>query len=195
MASKQALFAVRNIVNTGIFYGNVAFRQLSVSSCSRGLEEFFPPGVLESGGPPDGKDLQNVKTGRRWHASDLRQKSSSDLHKLWYVLLKERNMLQTVKEEARRLQIPMPSPERIKKVQKSMAMIKVVIAERERAIKEIEQQGYKSATLENLHLQANNTEQSYTENEKTAENDVSDKNFKDGRNVNSLGGQEKLSLT
>ena len=53
-------------------------------------------------------------------------------------------MLQTVKAEARRLQMPMPNPERIKKVQKSMAMIKVVIGERERAVQRLAEIGYQS---------------------------------------------------
>ena len=52
-------------------------------------------------------------------------------------------MLQTVKAEAKRLQMPMPNPERIKKVQKSMAMIKVVIGERERAVQKLAEMGYK----------------------------------------------------
>ena len=54
------------------------------------------------------------------------------------------NMLQTVKAEAKRLQVPMPNPERIKKVQKSMAMIKRVVGERELAVKKLEVLGYQS---------------------------------------------------
>ncbi len=57
-------------------------------------------------------------------------------------------MLQTVREEAKRLQIPMPGPERMTKVQKSMAMIKVVIGERERALKALEKMGYQSVAEE-----------------------------------------------
>lgn len=66
----------------------------------------------------------------------MRRKSSEDLHKLWYVLLKERNMLSTMKLEARRLQSQLPAADRQRKVRKGMGAIKQVIGERDRAIKE-----------------------------------------------------------
>ncbi|RUP36864.1 mitochondrial 39-S ribosomal protein L47 (MRP-L47)-domain-containing protein [Jimgerdemannia flammicorona] len=81
-----------------------------------------------------GKALPTTKyTGRGWRASELRLKSFDDLHKLWYVLLKERNVLATQKEEKKLLKINSANfvnRARIRKCQKSMARIKFVLMER-----------------------------------------------------------------
>jgi large subunit ribosomal protein L47 len=44
-----------------------------------------------------------VIIGRSWFASELRQKSFKDLHTLWYICLREKNLLATQKEEVRRM--------------------------------------------------------------------------------------------
>lgn len=59
---------------------------------------------------------REVRSGRSWRLDDLRIKSNSDLHKLWYVLLKERNMLMTMEHEANEQYEALPNPERIDKV-------------------------------------------------------------------------------
>ncbi|KAI9599291.1 mitochondrial 39-S ribosomal protein L47 (MRP-L47)-domain-containing protein [Syncephalis fuscata] len=92
----------------------------------------------------DGKALpkESAYTGRAWRASELRQKSFDDLHKLWYVLLKERNLLSSQWAEAKRYGI-MPQQfnnfGREVKCRKSMARILTVLRERhlmhERALK------------------------------------------------------------
>eukprot|EP00245_Coleochaete_scutata_P006320 TRINITY_DN20670_c0_g1_i1.p1 TRINITY_DN20670_c0_g1~~TRINITY_DN20670_c0_g1_i1.p1 ORF type:complete len:124 (+),score=24.45 TRINITY_DN20670_c0_g1_i1:135-506(+) len=83
----------------------------------RGLEEFF-----HKDGP--------IVVGRAWEARELRQKSWDDLHKLWYVLLKEKNILYSQKQMMRTVGRMMERPDRIVKVRKSMCRIKQVLTER-----------------------------------------------------------------
>ena len=135
-------------------------RSFTPSRARLGLEEFFV-------------NQQVGRTGRSWRCSELRLKSYEDLQKLWFVLLKERNMLFTYKSHPHHA-TPTPAPqptyptspltlpcplllwlrcagarhecdttgvkmantERIRKVRKSMAHIKVVLGERYREVKE-----------------------------------------------------------
>lgn len=68
--------------------------------------------------------------GRAWKADELRLKSFEDLHKLWFVLLKEKNLLATQKAEAQRLGQQWFGVNRLHKVSLSMARIKTVLTER-----------------------------------------------------------------
>ncbi|BGP27645.1 54S ribosomal protein L4 [Rhodotorula toruloides] len=83
--------------------------------------------------PDKAKDM----SGRAWRTEELRIKSFEDLHKLWYILLRERNVLLTQKEEARRVSIDLRGfsmvHENLHKCRKSMARIKGVLAERRNA--------------------------------------------------------------
>ncbi|XP_062901832.1 39S ribosomal protein L47, mitochondrial [Mobula hypostoma] len=102
-------------------------RVLHTTNSCKGLEEFFDdPG---NWGEP------TVKSGAPWTAKQLRLKSNEDLHKLWYVLLKEKNMLLTIEQEAKRQRLQMPSPERLKKVERSMTRIDTIVHEREKALR------------------------------------------------------------
>lgn len=47
----------------------------------------------------------SLSKGRSWNVSELRRKSFKDLHTLWYILLRERNVLATQKAERKRLTI------------------------------------------------------------------------------------------
>jgi len=68
--------------------------------------------------------------GRGWKASELRLKSWDDLQKLWYVLLKEKNMLLSQRQMMNSQNLRFPNPERLPKVRKSMCRIKHVLTER-----------------------------------------------------------------
>ena len=81
---------------------------------------------------------ESVKTGREWRVDDLRLKSNDDIHKLWFILYKERNMLLTMLEESRDQVELFPSPERLDKVEQSMLNIEEVVKERNKAYYELE---------------------------------------------------------
>ena len=78
------------------------------------------------------EDGARLQTGRNWTAADLRRKSFEDLHKLWYVLFKERNLLLSLREKHRGAERSLPTSElnRYVSVKRSMAGIKLVLAER-----------------------------------------------------------------
>lgn len=121
-------------------------RCFAVSIHRNGLEEFFPPGVCEGNNYVEEEPV----AGRAWKASELRIRSNTDLHKFWYVLLKEKNMLLTIDHECKRLGIPVPGPTRLNKVERSMKLVEIVIKEREKAIFDLEKQRkYKFDAVEN----------------------------------------------
>lgn len=81
----------------------------------------------------DNSGMQDV-FGRAWSAAELRRKSFRDLHTLWYVLLRERNLIATQMESYRRASIAPGVVRNVHKrdyqCRKSMARIKYVINER-----------------------------------------------------------------
>ncbi|XP_054165086.1 39S ribosomal protein L47, mitochondrial-like [Oppia nitens] len=105
-------------------------RLLHTTSITCHLMEFFD----------DSKNFgeTEVKSGREWRKDELRIKSNTDLHKLWFVLYKERNMLKTMEEAAIDEYEPMPSPERIDKVEQSMKNLEEVVRERNKAYWELQ---------------------------------------------------------
>ena len=110
-----------------------AVRSFRVTRPAFGLEEFY-----------DAQHRTNVpedsKAGRAWEAAELRRKSFDDLHKLWYVLYKERNVLLTESARARRNTMRLKNPQRKTAVQKSMARIKQVLAERRAAYRKADEE-------------------------------------------------------
>ncbi|KAI0720491.1 MRP-L47-domain-containing protein [Cerioporus squamosus] len=78
-------------------------------------------------------DVVNDKSGRAWTAAELRRKSFKDLHTLWYVVLRERNLLATQQAEGRRLganEQALGLWAKSYRCRKTMARIKYVINER-----------------------------------------------------------------
>ncbi|XP_055849738.1 39S ribosomal protein L47, mitochondrial [Episyrphus balteatus] len=74
-----------------------------------------------------------VKCGRAWNKDELRIKSNTELHQLWYILLKEKNMLLTMEHECNDQMKLFPSPERLDKVDISMTNLEAVVRERNKA--------------------------------------------------------------
>ena len=118
--------------------GSFSFRPANVflSSQLRSFSSFATsptPSPLDAFRDPIDRQTRAIEpVGRSWSAKELRRKNYEDLHRLWYVLYKERNMLLTEQQLSRRRQLVFPQPERLKKVQKSMGAIKQVLGERKR---------------------------------------------------------------
>nr|CAD7441281.1 unnamed protein product [Timema bartmani] len=107
-----------------------AHREIHLSHSNRDLMDFF-----------DDKKNWNaneVKVGRSWKLEELRIKSNGDLHKLWFVLLKEKNMLLTMEHTCKEKVRLFPNPERIDKVEESMENLEQVVRERNRAYFQLE---------------------------------------------------------
>jgi large subunit ribosomal protein L47 len=105
----------------------------SSSQQPRFFSSHYAPSPLDAFRDPVDRQTRSTNpVGRSWSAKELRRKSYQDLHKLWYILYKERNMLLTEQQLSRRRQLTFPQPERFYKVQKSMGAIRQVLGERKR---------------------------------------------------------------
>jgi len=155
-------------------------RNISCTAARKGIEEFFPPGVYEGENLVD----ENPVVGRKWSKHELRIKSNSDLHKLWYILLKERNMLKTMGQECKRLGIPVPGPTRYDKVKGSMTNIQFVINERNNAILEMEKERwYKFDEQLEAEKEAPYLRKKLEENQSELEQETYDGNIVEEENI------------
>lgn len=102
----------------------------SYSSSVPNHKEYAPNPLDAFRDPVDRQTRMQEPVGRQWSVKELRRKSYEDLHRLWYVLYKEKNMLLTEQQLSRRRQLIFPQPERFQKVQKSMGAIRQVLGER-----------------------------------------------------------------
>ncbi|XP_062590365.1 large ribosomal subunit protein uL29m-like [Saccostrea cucullata] len=122
-----------NILNRGvqqskaIYPFNVGFH---TTRKNNDLMEFFDPEANWADGP--------VKCGRPWRKDELRIKSNEDLHKLWYILLKERNVIMTLEAELERQGKFLTDGWRMEKVEVSMENLLYVVKERDIALNKLE---------------------------------------------------------
>ncbi|KAJ2987777.1 hypothetical protein NUW58_g4322 [Xylaria curta] len=76
---------------------------------------------------------ESAEHGRGWTVEELRRKSWEDLHKLWWVCVKEQNRLATARKERSRLKFldgADEGAERLAEVRKTMRSIKHALTER-----------------------------------------------------------------
>jgi large subunit ribosomal protein L47 len=106
----------------------------SYSSSSARSKEYAPNPLDAFRDPVDRQTRMQEPVGRQWSVKELRRKSYEDLHRLWYVLYKEKNMLLTEQQLSRRRQLIFPQPDRFQKVQKGMGAIRQVLGERKRKV-------------------------------------------------------------
>lgn len=122
---------MQNVVNISLNAMSVISRKkIHTTNINHDLMEFFD--VKKNWSETE------IKVGRAWKLDELRIKSNTDLHKLWYVLLKERNMLFTMENECNMKMRLFPNPERIDKVEESMKNIETVVRERNVAYYQLE---------------------------------------------------------
>lgn len=82
----------------------------------QGIEEFWRAPAIRN----------PTKVGRSWSKEELSIKSFDDLHRLWYVCLKEKNLLYTEKQHCRSNRQEFLSDKALKEVQNTMKNIKLV---------------------------------------------------------------------
>merc|ERR1711862_532287 len=91
----------------------------------------FWRGSLTDPACPGADKTQNAESGFAWPACLLRLKNFDDLHKLWYVCLKEKNYLMSERHAAKQLQAQWRKHGRLKKVKLTMKRILTVLSRRE----------------------------------------------------------------
>eukprot|EP01103_Thecamoeba_quadrilineata_P008631 TRINITY_DN18369_c0_g1_i1.p1 TRINITY_DN18369_c0_g1~~TRINITY_DN18369_c0_g1_i1.p1 ORF type:complete len:155 (+),score=31.63 TRINITY_DN18369_c0_g1_i1:14-478(+) len=123
------------------------FRSLQLNTSLRAFPLLLQPARFSSAGKSIDRTLQINKeerekerdqhrTGRAWRANELRLKSFEDLHSLWYVLVRERDRLLSLREREGKRNVP--NYQSIGKVRQSMARIKTVLSERTIEFKKIQ---------------------------------------------------------
>ena len=143
-------------------------------------KEYAPNPLDAFRDPVDRNTRMNETVGRQWSVKELRRKSYEDLHRLWYVLYKEKNMLLTEQQLSRRRQLIFPQPERFKKVQKSMGAIRQVLGERKRVKVAAHLERHREKELaKKMTAELENDDAAFVEIEGIGSSDKEDGDFKD----------------
>ena len=150
-------------------------------SSTMALGKEYAPNPLDAfRDPVDRNTRMNETVGRQWSVKELRRKSYEDLHRLWYVLYKEKNMLLTEQQLSRRRQLIFPQPERFKKVQKSMGAIRQVLGERKRVKVAAHLERHREKELaKKMTAELENDDAAFVEIEGIGSSDKEDGDFKD----------------
>ncbi|KAM3419847.1 hypothetical protein BST61_g3176 [Cercospora zeina] len=93
-----------------------------------GLWDFFPPDRKSMATPEE-----MLQHGRSWDVKELRNKGWDDLHRLWWVCIKDRNRLKTYELERNRagnMFGQYESEKREKEIRRTMKNIKLVLTQR-----------------------------------------------------------------
>ena len=73
----------------------------------------------------------NLNFGRSWYEDELKLKSGEELHKLWYVLLREKNSILADSNLMKRTQHEQMPSDRINTIKTSMDRLLTVVEARE----------------------------------------------------------------
>lgn len=109
-----------------MFRNSHFFRQEVHKDIRGGIKDFVDPNYLNNKRPK--------VPGGPWPVDMLRRKSMGDLQQIWFLLLRERNMLLTMKDHYTRHQEELgawPTPSRLTLVDESMVNLKRVLRERD----------------------------------------------------------------
>ena len=106
------------------------FRAVAEAERLKQFSSFFYEAKKKQDSEKEEANRNIVDTGRPWRTDELRIKSNEDLHKLWYVLLREKNTLLADACIYEKLAGEKMPQNRLGKVERAMARLQTVVAER-----------------------------------------------------------------
>lgn len=100
------------------------------NSLSGSLDEFAVSRFGRQQWTPGLRGMRPSTNARPWKAAELRLKSTDDLHRLWFVMVKEKLALLSERDFCRRNSLPWKGSSDLWKLRKGMARLKTVVGER-----------------------------------------------------------------